>query len=92
MNTLIYEEVGISGPANSTLPHGNIDLLALSQEITSLTAAVVMRFYTDGKQSRGKCSRVTATTVKTQHTYDTPGSDRQTIIEWPYHKYLWRAT
>ena len=28
-----------------------------------------------------RMSRVTATTVKTQHTYDTPGSDRQAIIE-----------
>ena len=81
-NTLIYEEVGISGLAtSSTLPHGKIDLLALSQKGKSSRAAVAIRFYMNRKPASGKCSRITATTVKTQHTYDTPGSDRQTIVE-----------
>ena len=36
-NSIIYEEVvGISGPANHSLPHGNIDLLAFAHKRISL--------------------------------------------------------
>ena len=75
--TIIYDEVGISGPKNHTLPLGTIDLLGLSQNTTS--SAVAMQYYIDGETVlTGTYSKITGATMK---TYSNPGGDRQAIVE-----------
>lgn len=78
-DTIIYEEVGILGQSGHALPHGYIDLLAFSQNLPKL--AVGLHCLLDGKTVTGTCSQITTTSLKTNHTYGNPGSERQAIVE-----------
>ena len=80
-NTIIYEEVGIPEPSNHTMPHGYIDILTVSHAASQ--AVVAVHCCLDNKNEISvSSSKVTATTVKTTHAYNLPGSDRQAIVEF----------
>lgn len=77
-NTIIYEEVGISMPHNHALPHGNLDLLSLVQKQNASVVVALHCFLGGGKVATGKCSQVTATTVKTKYSYGSLPNDSRT--------------
>lgn len=74
------EEVTISVLQNHVLPHGNIDLISLVQK-PEANVVVTLQCFLGGNVVTGKCSQITPTTVKTKHSYGTPGSDREAIVE-----------
>ena len=78
-NTIIYEDVTISTLHNHALPHGTIDLVFLVQKDVSVVVA--LKTLRCENIVTGKCSQVTATTVKIKHSYGSPGSERQAIVE-----------
>ena len=78
-DTIIYEKVGISGPANHSVPHSNIDLLAFTQSVED--SALALNYIFDGRSVTGNCTHLTPTTAKSQHKYASPGSERQAIVE-----------
>ena len=88
-NTLIYEEVGISGPATSTLPHGKIDLLALSQAQQQWQ---YVSTWMGNKQEVNAPGLQQPLSRPSIHMTPQEVTDRRLLNCWPCHKSFWRAT
>lgn len=57
------------------LPHGCVDLEAFTNNPKS-TTAVSIQCFIDNKTVTGVCFPITAATLKSNHTYANPGSER----------------
>ena len=76
----ICEEASIRG-ATGKEPSGNIDIISCEPESPTGSMNVVAFQYRPTLSSLSMNSNILSTSVKTDNTYEDPGSDRQVVVE-----------
>ena len=78
-----FREVGVFSKAGKSAPHGYIDFMLFSEDRQPTFIAVVREMFdsVNMRNQRVKVARLSSTSTKTKDAYDTPGADRQCIVE-----------
>ena len=78
-----FREVGVFAKAGKNAPHGYVDFMLFSEDRDPTFIAVVRELFDsiNMRNQRVKIGRLSTTSTKTRDAYETPGADRQCVVE-----------